>query len=197
VRLDAVVLHRLAGDESLVAASSALSGGPITPELRHDRDANPRDQTPQAGCTNTAPCDHDPMGLERADVVALYERYLARCNEHRFDELGEFVSEQVSGSGPVDGLAGYIEGVKAVCTAFPDYHWDLRELVVEEDTIAARLIGQGTHTGLFGGIAPTGRRIRTQELVIYRIADGKIDRCWGDLFPVVRDALTASTHVMT
>jgi predicted ester cyclase len=90
-----------------------------------------------------------------------------------------------------------MQGVKAVCIAFPDYHWDLQELVVEEDTIAARLIGEGTHTGLFGGIAPTGRRIRTQELVIYRIADGKIDRCWGDLFPVVRDALMAATPVTT
>jgi predicted ester cyclase len=131
------------------------------------------------------------MGLGRADVADLYLRYLARCNEHRFDELGEFVSEEVSGSGPVDGLAAYIAGVRAVCTAFPDYHWDVQDLVIEEDTIAARLIGQGTHTGPFSGIAPTGRRIRIQELVIYRIADGKIVRCWGDLFPVVRDALMA------
>jgi predicted ester cyclase len=77
------------------------------------------------------------MGVGRADVAALYERYLTRCNEHRFDQLGEFVSEQVSGSGPVDGLAGYIDGVKAVCTAFPDYRWELQELVVEQDTIAA------------------------------------------------------------
>ena len=129
------------------------------------------------------------MGVERADVVALYERYLTRCNEHRFEELGEFVSEQVSGSGPVDGLAAYIDGVKAVCTAFPDYHWELQGLVVEEDTIAARLIGQGTHAGPFSGIAPTGRKVSTQELVMYRIADGKIVQCWGDLFPVVRDAL--------
>lgn len=135
------------------------------------------------------------MGLDRADAAALYERYLACCNEHRVDELGEFVSEQVSGSGPVDGLAAYIEGVEAVCTAFPDYHWELQDLVVEEDTIAARLIGQGTHTGPFSGIAPTGRTIRTQELVVYRIADGKIARCWGDLFPVVRDALTAPARV--
>jgi predicted ester cyclase len=136
------------------------------------------------------------MGRERADVVAVYERYLACCNEHRFDELGELVSEQVSGSGPVDGLAAYIEGVEAVCTGFPDYHWDLQELVVEENTIAARLIGRGTHTGPFSGIAPTGRRISTQELVIYRVADGRIVRCWGDLYPVVRDALTAPADVM-
>ena len=148
-------------------------------------------------CTSTAPCEHGHMGLERADVVALYERYLICCNEHRFDQLGEFVSEQVGGSGAVDGLAGYIDRVKVVCTAFPDYRWELQELVVEEDTIAARLIGQGTHTGPFDGIAPTGRRIRTQELVIYRFADGKIVQCWGDLFPVVRDALTARADVTT
>ncbi len=135
------------------------------------------------------------MGLERADVVALYQRYLTRCNEHRVDELGEFVAEHVSGSGPVDGLAAYIDGVRAVCTAFPDYHWELQDLVVDGDTIAARLIGQGTHTGPFDGIAPTGRKISTQELVVYRIVDGKIVHCWGDLFPVVRDALAA--HVAT
>jgi predicted ester cyclase len=131
------------------------------------------------------------MGLERADLAALYQRYLTRCNEHRFDQLGEFVSEQVGGSGAVDGLAGYINRLKDVGTAFPDYRWELQDLLVEENTIAARLIGGGTHSGAFGGIAATGRRIRTQELVIYRFADGKIVQCWGDLFPVVRDALTA------
>jgi len=137
------------------------------------------------------------MGSEGTDVTALYERYLTCCNEHRFDQLGEFVSEQVSGSGPVDGLAAYIDGCKAVGTAFPDYRWELQELVVEGDRIAARLIGQGTHTGPFGGIAPTGRRISTPELVIYRFADGKIIQCWGDLFPVVRDALTAPARAAT
>lgn len=136
------------------------------------------------------------MGPQRADLVAQYERYLTCCNERRFDELGEFVSEQVSGSAPVDGLASYIDGVRSVCTAFPDYRWERKELVVEEDTIAARLIGRGTHTGPFGGIAPTGRTISTQELVIYRFAEGKIIQCWGDLFPVVRDALTAPATSM-
>lgn len=132
------------------------------------------------------------MEPRRADLVARYEGYLARCNEHRFAELGEFVSDRVTGSGPVDGLAAYVRGVEAVCVAFPDYRWDLQGLVVEGDTVAARLIGRGTHTAPFSGIAPTGRSISVQELVVYRFADGKITHCWGDLFPVVRDALTSS-----
>ena len=130
------------------------------------------------------------MGPERSEVVDLYRRYLACCNAHRFDDLGEFVAEGVSGSGPVDGLAAYVEGVRAVGTGFPDYRWELQDLVVEGTTIAARLTGRGTHTGTFSGIAPTGRRIAVQELVVYRVAAGRIAHCWGDLFPVVRDALT-------
>lgn len=101
-----------------------------------------------------------PVGLERADVVALYKRYLTLCNEHRFDQLGAFVDERVSGSGSVDGLAAYIERMKAVGIGFPDYHWELQGLIVEANTIAARLIGRGTHTGVFHGIAPTGREMR-------------------------------------
>jgi predicted ester cyclase len=132
------------------------------------------------------------MGLERADLVAWYERYLASCNERRFDQLGEFVDEKVTGSGSVDGRVAYVERVKAVCTGFRDYHWELQDVVVEDNTIAARLIGRGTHTGIFDGIAPTGRRITIQELVIYRVVDGKIIGCWGDLNPVVRDAVTTA-----
>ena len=135
------------------------------------------------------------MAPERADLAALYESYLACCNEHRFDQLGEFVSEQVGGSGAGDGLTAYVDRLEDVVAAFPDYRWDLQEVVIEKDTIAARLIGHGTHTGSFGDIPATGRTVTTQELVIYRFADGKIVQCWGDLFPVVRDAVTAPSHV--
>ncbi len=60
---------------------------------------------------------------------------------------------------------------------FPDYRWDLQQLLVDGQWLAARLIGTGTHTGPFRGIAPTGRVIRTQELVIYRVAGAKIADC--------------------
>ena len=124
--------------------------------------------------------------------MAVYERYLACCNEHRVEDLGEFVSDRVRGSGTVDGLAAYVEGVEAVVVGFPDWRWELQHLLVEGETIAARLVGRGTHTGPFSDIAPTGRSISVQELVVYRFAEGKIVQCWGDLFPVVRDALRSS-----
>jgi predicted ester cyclase len=127
------------------------------------------------------------MESEPEDLLAFYSRYLKRCNEHRFDELGEFIAEDVNG--PTEGLSGYIAGLRAVVEAFPYYQWKLQPLLVDDQWLAARLYGAGTHTGPFRGIAATGRVIRTQELVIYRTADGKIVECWGDLGSTVRDEL--------
>ena len=58
------------------------------------------------------------MRREREDLLAFYTRYLQRCNEHRFDEIGEFVADDVNG--PTDGLSRYIAGLHAVVDAFPD-----------------------------------------------------------------------------
>lgn len=70
-------------------------------------------------------------------------------------------------------------------------------MATDSDDVVARVIGRGTHAGTFGGVAPTVRRIATQELVTSRFAEGKIVGCWGDLFPVVRDALTTTGTVTT
>lgn len=93
----------------------------------------------------------------------------------------------------MDGLAACTAGVREVCTAFPDDHWDVEDRLVQGDTIAVRLTGRGTHTGPSSGVAATGRRIEVQELVVYHVTDGKTVRCWGDLFPVVRDALRSAS----
>jgi predicted ester cyclase len=129
------------------------------------------------------------MELEREDLLVFYRRYLKRCNEHRFDELGEFVAED--GNGPREGLIRYVAGLRAVVEAFPDYQWELQRLLIDGQWLAARLYGTGTHTGSFRGIAATRRVIRTQELVIYRTGNGKIVECWGDLGSTVRDELTS------
>jgi predicted ester cyclase len=131
------------------------------------------------------------MKSEREDLLLFYRSYLQRCNEHRFDELGEFVAEDVNG--PTEELSRYVAGLRAVVEEFPDYRWDLQRLLVDGEWLAARLYGTGTHTGPLRGIAATGRVIRTQELVIYRTVDGMIVECWGDLGSTVRDELTSGT----
>lgn len=37
----------------------------------------------------------------------------------------------------------------------------------------------GTQRGVFQGIAPTGRKVKIQEVAIFRLAHGKIVEQWG------------------
>ncbi|GAB1508023.1 ester cyclase [Actinophytocola sp. KF-1] len=124
------------------------------------------------------------------DLAAFYRRYLAVCDAHRFGDIGEFVAGDVRVNDAPTGLDGYAAGLRDLVAAFPDYHWDLRQLVVDGDCLAARLTGTGTHTGTFLDVPATGRAVTVRELAMYRIEDGKIVECWGDLGSSIRDRLT-------
>ncbi len=52
------------------------------------------------------------------DLTDRYERYLALCNAHAFDQLGGYVAADV------------------VVVAFPDYRWQVRHLVVKQPVVA-------------------------------------------------------------
>jgi predicted ester cyclase len=112
------------------------------------------------------------------DLKVFYRRYNAVCNEHDFDRLGEFVAEDVWVDGSPTGLVAYANGLRDVVRAFPDYRWDLRHLLVEDDWIAAHFADSGTHQGQAFGVPATGRRVSTQEFAFYRIADGRIAEVW-------------------
>jgi|SRR5947209_3514644 len=59
-------------------------------------------------------------------------------------------------------------------SAFPDWRSDLEELVGEDDRVAERWTGRGTHASDFQGIQATGRQVAVPGTVFYRIAAGKI-----------------------
>jgi predicted ester cyclase len=63
-------------------------------------------------------------------------------------------------------------------SGFADYYWDLQRLLVDDQWLAARLFGTGTHTGTFRGIAASGRGSAHRSWGIYRVADAKIVECW-------------------
>ena len=58
--------------------------------------------------------------------------------------------------------------------AFPDWRSTVEEMVGEDNTVAERWTGRGTHQGAFQGTAPTGRQVIVPGVVFYRIAAGRI-----------------------
>jgi predicted ester cyclase len=127
-------------------------------------------------------------------METFYRRYLEHCNEHRFDELGDFVDPEVEVNGAPTGLDQYAAGLRSVIEAFPDYHWDLQHLLVDGDWLSAHLIDTGTHTGgPFLDLPPTGRTIRAHEFALYHLTTGKITASWGNLDSAVYYQLTRAT----
>jgi predicted ester cyclase len=100
---------------------------------------------------------------DRNALAAFYRRYIACCNEHRFDDLGQFVAH---------------------VRAFPDYQWELRQLLLDPPWIGAHLADTGTHREPFLGVPATGRSVSTQEFAFYRIDADQITEVWGTAFAV-------------
>ncbi len=80
---------------------------------------------------------------------------------------------------PIKGPAGYISIIELMRSGFPDVQWLLEEMVAEGNTVAARFVLEGTHQGVFFGIAPTGKKIKVQALNFYYFLNGKIIKEYG------------------
>jgi len=61
---------------------------------------------------------------------------------------------------------------------FPDYTFELLDLVAEGDRVVARMPWTGTHTGPVLDLPPSGRRVSVDEIVIFRVAGGRIVEAW-------------------
>ena len=78
----------------------------------------------------------------------------------------------------VDGLKGFAGAFRG---SFPDWHSTFEELVAEDDRVAERWTGRGTHRDELQGIAPTGKRVEVPGSVFYRIVGGEIVEFRGQL----------------
>lgn len=58
--------------------------------------------------------------------------------------------------------------------AFPDIHVNLDGIVVEGEEAAVRWTVTGTHKGMFGPLAPTGRCVRFSGISWLKFRDGKL-----------------------
>ncbi len=74
-----------------------------------------------------------------------------------------------------EALKQFVSLGSAAC---PDIVYTVEDQVAEGDKVATRWRMEGTQSGPFMGIAPTGKRTSVEGMVIARIADGKIAEGW-------------------
>jgi len=120
--------------------------------------------------------------MTRDELTGFYDRYNACCNAHRFEDLAEFVAPDVVINGAEHGLDTYAENLRGVVRGFPDFHWEVRHVLVDPPWIAVRLQDTGTHAATFLDVPATGRTVATEEFAFYRIVAGLIAEVWGTAF---------------
>jgi len=106
-------------------------------------------------------------GLNRGDVSAADKAYAADCVIH------------INGSpDPNLSVAGFKQMMSGLLAAFPDLRITIEDQIVAGDKVATRWVAEGTNSGSFGGVPPTGRRVRVNGLILDRVADGRIVERW-------------------
>jgi|SRR5215472_13315615 len=62
--------------------------------------------------------------------------------------------------------------------AFPAYEFIAHQIIAENDLVAVRATFRGVHKGEFAGIKPSGKRVSSDLMIIYRVRDGVIVEHW-------------------
>jgi predicted ester cyclase len=80
--------------------------------------------------------------------------------------------------GRVSGVDGARAEVGVFLTAFPDMRVATDQILAEGDTVIYRGTVNGTHTGDFFGIPPTGKRMSVWVWQAFRFEGAKIAEAW-------------------
>jgi steroid delta-isomerase-like uncharacterized protein len=105
--------------------------------------------------------------LNRGDVAVANETFTPDCVIH------------ITGSPQPDlSVEGFKQMVTGLLAAFPDLHFTIQDQIVSADKVATRWTAEGTNTGPFGEVPPTGRRVHVDGLILDRVDDGRVVERW-------------------
>jgi steroid delta-isomerase-like uncharacterized protein len=118
--------------------------------------------------------------------TALARRWFEEVwNQGREETIDELFAVNGLGHGLGDtdvtlrGPAEFKPFVRNLRGALPDLHMTIEDLIAAGDKVTIRITVEGTHKGGHLGVAPTGRRVHIEGLVVIRIANGQIVEGWN------------------
>lgn len=110
-------------------------------------------------------------------------------NNQNLEIIDALVDPNVISHDPFPGQAPGADGLKNTMRmfreAFPDLHIEISDMMAEDDRVMTRLRVSGTHRGVFLEAAPTYNAVTYDEIIVMRLANGKIVEHWA-----VADALS-------
>jgi len=119
--------------------------------------------------------------MNKTLVLDYYQRVVA---DGAFRDIPKYIADSYidhnappgSGTGPT-----WVEAhLRAIRHTFPDFTLRMHEVIAEDEWVAVRVTGEGTHLGEWLGIEPSGRRIQLRGLNLDRVVNGRIVEHWGE-----------------
>jgi steroid delta-isomerase-like uncharacterized protein len=134
--------------------------------------------------TRTEFVEESQMALPAQDNKDVVRQFIEDAwNDADLDLVDALVSADAPHHDPTlpersAGPAGRKQSIQLYHAAFPDVHIDIEEMVAEDDLVAARWTGRGTHEGELMGIEPTGAAVEVAGISLNRVTDGRIVETW-------------------
>lgn len=122
----------------------------------------------------------------------LYAAYLEACNDHDFTRMQGFYRPVLVVNDVPMAATDVTAQFAPVVAAFPDWRWEVRHLVVDDDYLSLHFQVTGTHRGTFQGIEPTGRTVAVSQFTLYQVQGDKFTHVWdlADMGELVRQIST-------
>jgi predicted ester cyclase len=110
---------------------------------------------------------------------AIVCRFIEAYNSRNLNLIDDFVAADYVDHANQVGREGLKQLIKMGLNAFPDWHETVEDIIAEGDKVWVRLAYAGTHKGEFMGLSPTGKKITSKAVDIYRIVNGKLAEYWN------------------
>jgi C-1 hydroxylase len=117
------------------------------------------------------------MSLEKNK--ALVRRFIEAYNKRKLDLIDDFVAPDYIDHEKNIGREGLKQLIAMGINAFPDWLETIEDIIAEGDKVWVLLTYTGTHKGEFMGLNPTGKKITSKAVDIYRIVNGKLAEYWN------------------
>ncbi len=115
----------------------------------------------------------------KENIVELYKQAISAFNNRDIEkEINFFAEDYVDHFNKISGRDELRQFVDVYIKAFPDIKRTIEDILVEGNKVANRYRVKGIHQGEFMGIAPTGKKVEVNGIVISRFEDGLIAEEW-------------------
>jgi len=117
--------------------------------------------------------------LASASLSDLYRAYIDCLNRQAWDELGQYVDDEVEHNGRPLKLSGYRDMLLRDFEDIPDLRFNIQLLASSPPLIAARLAFRCSPKATFLGLSVNGRTVSFAENVFYEFRLSKIASVWS------------------